>query len=232
MIGQAYSPPKRLGLGGAATLSKYSQDPGVLSSRGAGQETSRPTHHARSPFLIRLLSLAQLGKLESVPRMGFPTQSHQSTHPCRTQETPAVAVWAQPSVLRSDAVRPHRSSAAEPRGGVACGSVCGMKPACAFGDSSRFHLKDKKGRHEGNDIYVLGKPSCSKLPQRRERGRGRCLPRLRAGEHLLGRQPSSRAGSIPVPRATPTSICHKMEIPACVLTETGRGKQRLEGKGC
>lgn len=68
-----------------------------------------------------------------------------------------------PSVLRSHAVRPHRSSAVEPRGGVACGGVCGMKPACAFGDSSRFHLKDKKGRHEGNDIYVLGKPSCSKL---------------------------------------------------------------------
>lgn len=102
--------------------------------------------------------------------MGFPTQSRQSAHPCRTQETPAVAMWAQPSVLSSDAVRPHGSSAVEPRGGVACGGVCGMKPACAFGDSSRFHFKDKKGRHEGNDIYVLGKPSCSKLPQRRERG--------------------------------------------------------------
>lgn len=167
-----------------------------------------------------------------MPRMGFPTQSHQSTHPCRTQETPAVAMWAQPSVLRADAVRSHGSSAVEPHGGAACGGVCGMKPACAFGDSSRFHLKDKKGRREGNDIYVLGKPSRSKLPQRRERGGGRCLPRLRAEEHLLGRQPGSRAGSIPVPRATPTSICCKMEIPACVLTETGREKQCLEGKGC
>lgn len=164
--------------------------------------------------------------------MGFPTQSHLSAHPHRTQETPAVAMWAQPVVPSSDAVRPHRSSAVEPRGGVACGGVRGMKPACAFGDSSRLHLKDKKGRHEGNDICVLGKPSCSKPPQRRERGRGRRLPRLLAGEHLLGRQPGSRTGSIPVPRATPTSICRKMEIPACVLTETGRGKQRLEGKGC
>lgn len=114
---------------------------------------------------------AQLGKLEFMPRMGFPTQSHQSTHPCRTQETPAMAMWAQPSVLCADAVKSYRSSAVEPRGGAACGGVCGMKPACAFGDSSRFYLKDKKGRHEGNDIYVLGKPSRSKLPQRREQGR-------------------------------------------------------------
>lgn len=99
-----------------------------------------------------------------------------------------------------------------------------MKPACAFGDSSRSHLMDKKGRHEGNDIYVLGKPSCSKLPQRGERGRGRCLPLLQAGEHLLGRQPGSRAGSIPVPRATPTSICCKMEIPAWYAHRNGEGK--------
>lgn len=42
-------------------------------------------------------------------------------------------------------------------------------------------------------------------------------------EHLLGRQPGSRAGSIPVPRATPTSICCRMELPACVLTEMRKG---------
>lgn len=129
--------------------------------------------------------------------------------PCSTWEPPASQVLCRGTLQRS-----------------CLGGICGMKPACAFGDSSRFHLADKKGRYEGNDIYVLGKPSCSKLPPRREPGRGRRLPLLRAGEQLLGCQPG-----IPVPRATPTSICRKMQIPASMLTEMGERNQCLEGKG-
>lgn len=144
-----------------------------------------------------------------MPRMGFPTQSPESTHHVGSGRhlwwesglSPPCSSQMLPGLTSLPAVEPHRR--------VACGGVCRMEPACAFGESSRFHLQDKKGRHEGNDIYVLGKPSCSELPQRRERGRGRLLPAASrlgsicwAASLAAGPAPSQCPGPPPPPSAS------------------------------